>query len=183
MKGLIIYDSKYGATRQYALWLSHRLLLPFRHVASVTDEELAGANFVIVGSPVYIGSLTLKKWLMKKKALLQDKKVMMFIVCGSVQDKAATDKVIMQNRLTTITARENIYFLAGRVNPQQLNIIDKLKLRLGAMLEKDPIKKKGMLGGMDGLSLQQLVPVISAANEYLASQRRGTSVVFSSVHS
>ncbi|HTL07783.1 MAG TPA: flavodoxin domain-containing protein [Chitinophagaceae bacterium] len=172
MKGLIIYDSKYGATRQYAMWLSQRLLLPFRPSASITDEDLVNTDFFLLGSPVYIGRLTLKKWFTRKKAFLQNKQVLFFIVCGSAEDKEKQTSIIKQNALETIVSPGNIYFLPGRVNPQQLSFADKIKLRMGAMFEKDPLKKKGMLTGMDGVSMQQLAPVISAANHYLALGRR-----------
>lgn len=53
MKGVIIYKSKYGATQQYALWLSTALELPAWQPEEKTINELLNSDFFIIGSPIY----------------------------------------------------------------------------------------------------------------------------------
>ena len=71
MKGIIIYKSKYGATSQYAHWLSEELKLPAREPEEITSNELADCDFIIVGSAVYVGNLLIRKWLKKHLDILQ----------------------------------------------------------------------------------------------------------------
>jgi menaquinone-dependent protoporphyrinogen IX oxidase len=65
MKGVIIYKSKYGSTRQYARWLSDELKLPARQPHEISSDFFANCDFIIIGSGVYIGKLLIKNWLRK----------------------------------------------------------------------------------------------------------------------
>jgi menaquinone-dependent protoporphyrinogen IX oxidase len=80
MKGIIIYKGKYGATQQYAEWLSKELQLPVRKPENLTASHLSLYDFVVIGSSVYEGGLLMKNWLKKYAEILQNKKVFLFIV-------------------------------------------------------------------------------------------------------
>ena len=87
MKGLIVYKGRYSATRQYAKWLSEELRLP-AYVSDIANEDdVDNADFVIIGSSVYIGKLQIKKWLLRNAKALSGKKLFFFMVCGTPSDK------------------------------------------------------------------------------------------------
>jgi len=65
MKGLVIYKGKYGATKQYAMWIGQELQLPVASADRFHIDELPKYDFFILGSSVYIGKLEIKDWLKK----------------------------------------------------------------------------------------------------------------------
>src|SRR4030095_4038929 len=99
MKGIIIYKGKYGATHQYAQWLGSTLRLPAIMADNITGENLSTYDFVVIGSSVYIGRLLIKYWLRQNLVSIQNKKIFLFIVCGTAPGEIDKLKKI---------ARENI---------------------------------------------------------------------------
>src|SRR5437588_7827730 len=98
MNGIIIYQGKYGATQQYAQWLSDSLHLSFIEAGTVTSAMLADHDLVILGSSVYVGKMVIAKWLKRNLAALAKKKILLFIVCATpAADKREQQKIIDNN--------------------------------------------------------------------------------------
>nr|WP_294948119.1 flavodoxin domain-containing protein [uncultured Mucilaginibacter sp.] len=158
MRGIIIYQGKYGATEQYAQWLADALRLPLLKAENATPAILAGYELVILGSSVYIGKLTIGNWLKQNLGILAaKKKLLLFIVCGTTVDDAAQQKLIIQNNLdAAIRAATEVFFLPGRCVVAKLAWGDRIMLKLGAWLENDPKKKAVMNKGFDNMDAKHL---------------------------
>ena len=83
MKGLVIYKGKYGATKQYAMWIGQELQLPVASADRFPVDELPKYDYFILGSSVYIGKLEIRDWVKKNFDLLQNKKILFFQVSAS----------------------------------------------------------------------------------------------------
>src|SRR5215204_4547280 len=83
MKGLVIYKGKYGATKQYAMWIGQELQLSVASADRFPVDELPKYDYFILGSSVYIGKLEIKNWLNKNFKVLQNKKIFFFQVSAS----------------------------------------------------------------------------------------------------
>ena len=70
MKGLVIYKGKYGATKQYAMWIGQELQLPVASSDRFPIDELPKYDYFILGSSVYIGQLEIKELVEKKFQLI-----------------------------------------------------------------------------------------------------------------
>lgn len=161
MKGLIIYKGKYGATRDYATLLSKELNLP-AFTPTVIGGELMNADFVLIGSSVYVGKLQLQSWLIRNQEWLKTKKLFFFIVCGTpAGDKEKTDKIIADN-IPPSLRNNSIFFLKGRMIRRTLSWTDRLLLKMGAWLTKDPDEKKRMQQDFDGVEVASLRPLLHA---------------------
>lgn len=140
MKGIIIYKGKYGATLQYADWLADALALPVFPAGDESLSAFALADYVIMGSSIYIGKLQLREWILNNQALLLDKRLFFFLVSGTpVNERAKLEQFIERNIPTLIRQRCFFYFLPGRLIFKNLSWTDRLLLRIGAWLAK----KKG----------------------------------------
>jgi len=171
MKGIIIYKGKYGATAQYAAWLADALGLPVVSTDQQASVDLSGYDYVMVGSPVYVGKLLMRDWLHENATVLQHKKVFVFIVnSASADDKQREDAVVKGNLPDELAKASKIYFLRGRVVINKLSWTDRLVVKLGAMMEKDPEKKALMRRGFDGVKRENVNPLIKAALEYSNSE-------------
>jgi len=69
MKGIIIYKGKYGATEQYANWLSAELDLPLVSADDISAEKLRIFDFVVLAGSVYIGKWMMRDWLKQNLSL------------------------------------------------------------------------------------------------------------------
>lgn len=167
MKGLIIYKGRYGATRQYAEWLSNTLRIP-----AASEKEVSGSldeyDFLVIGSSVYIGKLEIRSWLKKRIPELLKKKIFFFQVSGTAPD----EKEKLETYLGTgfpfeIRARIEAFFLPGRLNISRLSWLDKMMLRMGARMAKDPEDRKNMLTEYDQVSRNHLDELIKSIQDYL----------------
>ena len=168
MKGIVIYKGKYGATRQYAEWIGKELKLPVISADDMNEDTLTGYDFVILGSSVYVGRLLLSAWLRMHEKILSKKKVFLFIVCGSpAEGKEKQQAMIGKSVPPSIGGHAMTYFMRGRMIYKNLRWSDKLVLRTGAMLIKDPAKKQKMLTDFDGVKHQLILPLVSDVRAFL----------------
>jgi menaquinone-dependent protoporphyrinogen IX oxidase len=137
MKGLIIYKGKYGATRQYAVWLGNTLELPVVPAGAETAAQLSEADFVILGTSIYIGKLQLKKWIGENQAALSAKKIYLFLVTGTpLDEKEKLMGYIKNNVPEELRKRCKYFFFPGKLEFDKLSWSDKLLLKIGAWLSK-----------------------------------------------
>jgi menaquinone-dependent protoporphyrinogen IX oxidase len=168
MKGAIVYKGKYGATQQYAEWLGSELQLPVLKPENVTASNLALYDFIIIGSPVYIGSLLIKKWLKKYAGSLQNKKVFVFIVCATPATESEKLNTIVTNNIPeTILKAAGVYFFPGRMIIEKLSWRDKFMLTIGTRLQKDAAVKKAMLQNFDDVKKERITELVNAVKTFI----------------
>jgi menaquinone-dependent protoporphyrinogen IX oxidase len=137
MKGIIIYKGKYGATKQYANWLSAALSIPVSPAGEEINKELIDADYIIMGSSIYIGKLQLRKWIRQHRSLLLNKKIFLFLVAGTpVSEREKLQQYINANIEAEITARCTFFFLPGKLEFKKLSFLDKMLMTIGSRLAK-----------------------------------------------
>ena len=176
MKALIIYQSKYGATAQYAEWLSEALALPVQIADKSGSYTIGDAEYLLIGTSVYVGKLLLKKWLHENQYILKNKTLFMFIVSGgSANDKKQQQAIISANIPGLLINQCKIFFLPGRLIKKNLSWPDRFMLKMGAMLEKDPVKKSAMQKDIDAVSKIHLTEIVEAVKLYASTQHERIS--------
>jgi menaquinone-dependent protoporphyrinogen IX oxidase len=167
MKGLVIYKGKYGATKQYAMWIGRELRLPVASAGRFPVDELPKYDYFILGSSVYIGKLEIKDWLKKNFDLLQNKKVFFFQVAaspiGQIEKRESYNKASLP---ATILEKIRFYYLPGRMIMRNLSAWDRFMLKMGARLTKDPLEKKTMLTDFDHVKKENILPVTEAVRNF-----------------
>lgn len=169
MKGIIIYQSKYGATKEYASWISEELAIPYYQTNEVTTADITQSDFLIIGTPVFVGRLLIRKWLRKYRARFAQKKVFLFIVCGNDSQDTVQQQRIIKGLSALKVDTKDIFFIKGRVVISLLSFRDKLLIRMGASLAKDPVKRQSMLYGMNGVDRENIEALITKVEEYSAA--------------
>ena len=168
MKGLVIYKGKYGATKQYAMWIGQELQLPVASADRFHIDELPKYDYFIIGSSVYIGKLEIKDWLKKNFTVLQNKKIFFFQVAGSpveqIEKRESYNKAsIPPDMLQKI----QFYYLPGRMIMRNLSGWDRFMLKMGAKLTKDPVEKKAMLTDFDHVKKEKVIPIMEGVRTFL----------------
>ena len=168
MKGLVIYKGKYGATKQYAMWIGEELQLPVASADRFHIDELPKYDFFILGSSVYIGKLEIKDWLKKNFNVLQNKKIFFFQVAGSPVEQIEKRQSYNKASLPpSILKKAQFYYLPGRMIMRNLSGWDRFMLKMGAKLTKDPVEKKAMLTDFDHVKKEKVIPIMEGVRTFI----------------
>src|SRR6185503_7735000 len=171
MQGIIIYDSKYGATRQYAEWLGTELNLPFSLSHNITKKQIDEADYLLIGTPVYFGKFRIRRWLRKNAGNINNKKLFFFIVNATAPDEQERrDKFAKDNIGGEIRNKCEIYFLPGRLIHKNLTPFDKLMVKMGERAIKDPVKRNGIRSDLDNVKKENIVKLIERVNNYCSER-------------
>jgi menaquinone-dependent protoporphyrinogen IX oxidase len=168
MKGLVIYKGKYGATKQYAMWIGQELQLPVASADRFHTNELMKYDYFILGSSVYIGKLEIKDWLKKNFYVLQNKKIFFFQVAASPVEQIEKRQSYNKASLPpSILKNIQFYYLPGRMIMRNLSVWDRFMLKMGAKLVKDPMEKKAMLTDFDHVKKEKVIPIMEGVRTFL----------------
>lgn len=166
MKGLVIYKGKYGATKQYAMWIGQELGLPVASADRFPVDELPKYDYFVIGSSVYIGQLEIKKWLRKNLDVLINKKNFLFQVAAS----PATDiekRESYNTQSIPLSIKVKAFFLPGRMIKRNLNWFDRFILKMGARMVKDHAEKTRMLTDFNDVKKEHIFPLVYAVKTYV----------------
>ena len=167
MKGLVIYKGRYGATKQYAMWIGHELRLPVASADRFPVNDLINYDYFILGSSVYIGKLEIKTWLKKNFELLRNKKLFLFQVAGApIEQKEKRQGFNTASVSHEILTKLQVYYLPGRMIMRNLSWWDRFWLKTGAKLVKDPVEKNNMLTDFDNVKIENISPLINAVRSF-----------------
>jgi len=167
MNGLVIYKGKYGATKQYAMWIGQELQIPVASADRFPVDELPKYDYFILGSSVYIGKLEIRNWLKKNFDTLQKKKIFFFQVAASPVEQIEKRESYNKTSLSpSILEKIHFYYLPGRMIMRNLSSWDRFKLTMGARLTKDPLEKKRMLTDFDHVKKENILPVIQSVRKF-----------------
>ena len=168
MNGLVIYKGKYGATKQYAMWIAQELQLPVASADRFPVDELPKYDYFILGSSVYIGKLEIKDWLKKNFYVLQNKKIFFFQVAASPVEQIEKRQSYNKASLPpSILKNIQFYYLPGRMIMRNLSVWDRFMLKMGAKLVKDPMEKKAMLTDFDHVKKEKVIPIMEGVRTFL----------------
>ena len=177
MKGIIVYKGKYGATAQYANWLSEELDFPVSAAQDIFDRDLRPYDVVIIGTSVYIGKLKITHWLKENMESLQRKKLFLFLVAGTPpEEKVKLEPYIQAGVPSKLLANCSVFFLPGRLCIKNLSWKDRFMLKMGARLAKDRQAKENMLTDYDNVKRENLAVLVSEIKKYIISHDSFTGI-------
>ena len=177
MNAIIIYQGKYGATKQYAIWLGEDLELRVQAARIINGEQLARYDTLLIGSSVYIGKLQVRKWLKRNFQFIRDKKIFFFQVAATPPEETEKRQAYNLNGIPAeLMSQCSFYFLPGRMCMAKLSWLDRVLLKMGARATKDKEEKKRMLTDYDDVKREHLAEMIAAVNKYFNSRRPAVAV-------
>lgn len=92
-KGIILYQSKYGATRQYADWLQTETGFDLLKTKYANLKQLDEYDTIILGGGVYASGIAGLSFLKKNITKLVNKKILVFCAGASPYDEAAISQI------------------------------------------------------------------------------------------
>jgi len=136
-KGIILYQSKYGATAKYANWLQEATGFDLVETKRADINTLQSYDTVVLGGGVYASGILGVSFFKKNIDRLQSKKLAVFCVCASPYDEKAMNQ-IRQLHFKDKLSDVPLFHCRGAWNPEKMSFTDRT---LCKMLQKAVEKK------------------------------------------
>lgn len=139
MSGIIVYKSKYGASKKYAEWLSEETGFHSVSVKEVKADELASCDTIIVGGGIYASGFAFTPFLKKNIAKIKGKKIIAYACGASPYVKEFIDEVIARNMKDDL-AGIPVYYCRGTYDLKSMSLADRTlcKMLRKSVAKKDP---------------------------------------------
>ncbi len=173
MKGIILYQSKYGATKKYADRLSEETGFPCVETKKARIDEVSKYDVIVLGGGIYASGIAGLSFLKKHIDALNGKKIIVFCDGASPYEEKAFGEVVSRNmtgRLEGIPC----FYCRGAWDMDGMNAVDRglCKMLLKAVTKKDPadcaVWEKALLEAGDNkcdwTDEKYLEPIIKAIN-------------------
>lgn len=137
--GIILYQSKYGATKEYAKWLSETTGFNFLEIKKAKIDDILQYDLIILGGGLYATGISGISFLKKNYRLLKQKQILVFAV-GASPYVEGIEKVIAENNLTGELSDIPLFYCRGKWDLDNMSFIDKnlCKLLQNRVSKKDP---------------------------------------------
>lgn len=140
-KGIILYQSKYGATKKYVDWLVTELGYDYEETKNAKVSNLLNYDVIILGGGIYASSIAGLQFLKKNICQLQGKKIAVFAVGASPYDEKAMQQI---REMHFKDALSNIpsFYCRGAWNEEKMKFVDKTlcKMLQKAVAKQNPDK-------------------------------------------
>ncbi len=137
MNGIILFQSKYGATKKYATWLVEKTGFGLLETKKTKAEELQKFDTIILGGGVYASGIAGLSFLKKNIEALNGKKIIVFCVGASPYDESSFQEVVSRNMKDKLSDLP-CFYCRGIWDLTSMTFIDR---NLCKMLQKAVAKK------------------------------------------
>ena len=168
MTGAIFFSGKYGSTAQYAKWIGEATGLPVLDVNDANADP-SKYDFLILGSSVMIYKLTIRKWVKRNLAGIENKPVILFTVSGAPSG-SKLDAWIADSLPENLTSQMEHVALRGRLDPKEISWWGRLILKIGAWKNDDPEAKKQELEGFDFMDKSGIEPIKGLVQQFQSGE-------------
>jgi menaquinone-dependent protoporphyrinogen IX oxidase len=157
-KGIILYKSYYGATREYALRISEMTgydTFPVEKAPNLDEYKT-----IIIGSPFKSYKLVLGDWIVSHQERLVTKNTVLFTTSLAPPDDKTVKLLYFNSLPRHIRKKIKWVPLAGRMLYSKLNLLDKIIINLAFLKIKNPEQKKMMKSDTDNVDLTSCERVV-----------------------
>lgn len=135
--GIILYQSKYGATKRYAGWLQEATGFDCVETKKADIATVAGYDTVLLGGGIYASGIAGLDFLKKNAEALRGKKIAVFCVGASPYDEAAF-RQIQEHNFKNGLQEIPCFYCRGAWNEAAMSVTDRTLCKL---LQKAVSKK------------------------------------------
>lgn len=138
MNGVILYKSKYGATRKYVEWLVEETGFNIVEVSKAKIDVIKKYDVIVLGGGIYESRIAGISFLKKNIKDLQDKKIIVFCDGASPLDEKSFEEIKKRNMKGEL---KNIpcFYCRGQWDLEVMSLIDRTmcKMLIKSISKKD----------------------------------------------
>jgi len=159
MRGIVLYVSVYGSTRQYAQWISEETGFPTIDLQREKDPDLSGYDVVVIGGWINAMRLQNRSWIKRHWEDLRTKRVLVFST--SVADPNKHREEFLKNSFPDSIKNSIEFFpLPGRWHTEDRKPLHKGMTKIASSIFKsDPLMQE-FIKGMDGVDKRHIGPIV-----------------------
>lgn len=138
-KGIILYQSKYGATKKYAEWLKEMTAFDCVETPKAVIDDAVQYETILLCGGIYASGIAGLSFLKKNFGKLKDKKTAILCVGASPYDEDALNEIKAHN-LTGDLKEIPLFYGRGAWDESSMKFIDRTLCRLlqKSVAKKDP---------------------------------------------
>jgi ubiquinone/menaquinone biosynthesis C-methylase UbiE len=157
---LIVYQSKYGSTKQYAECIHKDIPSQMADAEKCNALEFTKYDVIIFGGYIRTGRIVIAPVIIENWNAIKGKNVVLFTTSGTPPEHPNIRKIYNAN-LPQEIRREIKYFpLRGRMVRKDLSSYDESLVAVGRMMEKDETLKRFMTEDFDDVKPENIFPVL-----------------------
>ena len=137
MSGVILYQSKYGATKKYADWLSEQTGFVCIETKKARVNEILNYDVIVLGGGIYASGIAGLSFLKKNIGVLKGKKIVVFC-CGASPYEEKDFKEIVEHNMKGELSEIPCFYCRGAWDMDAMSFKDRT---LCNMLRKVVSKK------------------------------------------
>lgn len=139
MNGILLYQSKYGASKKYAGWLAEETGFPCIETKQAKISDVQSYDAVILGGGIYASGIAGLSFLKKNIHALQGREILVFGVGASLYDEKVLQTVAAHN-MTERLSGIPCFYCRGAWDMASMTAVDRTlcKLLKKAVAKKDP---------------------------------------------
>lgn len=170
MRGIVLYKSKYGATKKYAEWISEDTGYDICEVSKVKVADLREYDVIVLGGGIYAMGIAGLSFLKKNPELISQKKVYVFCDGASPYDEEAY-KEVKEHNMKDNLKEVPVFYFRGAWDMDSMGLVDRNLCRMlqKAVAKKDPkdyaIWEKALMEAgsqkCDWTDKEYIVPLVS----------------------
>ncbi|MFA7127296.1 MAG: flavodoxin domain-containing protein [Bacilli bacterium] len=126
MKNIVLYQSKYGNSFQYASWIAENLGWELCDLSHFKKNQINDYNHIIFGSGVYMGKMNKIKKILR---WFKNKPIIIFACAGNNNVQKEIDDIKKQNFTDQQLKQHHFFYLPGGVDFSKVTGISKMMLK------------------------------------------------------
>ncbi len=180
-KGIVLYQSKYGAAKRYAEMLVSAVPFDISDISKVDVRDLKDYDVIVYGGGIYASGIAGLGFLKKNMENLSGKRIILFCVGASPYSEKAFDEIRNKN-LKGALSNTPLYYCRGAWDRDKMTFVDRDLCRMlyKAVSKKDPSEYETWEAALmeaydteeDWVDEKYLQPVVNEITQYL-SQKQG----------
>lgn len=157
---LIVYQSKYGSTKQYAEWIHREIPSQMVDIKKCNALEFTKYDMIVFGSYIRTGQIVIAPVIIENWNAIKGKKIVLFTTSGTPPGHPNIGKIYNTNLPHEIRKEIKYFPLHGRMLHKDLSSYDESLVTVGRMMEKDETLKRFMTEDFDDVKPENISPVL-----------------------
>lgn len=139
MNGIILYKSKYGATKRYAKWLQEKTGFEMMDVSKANIKDMMDKDVIVYGGGIYASGIACLDFLKKNYEVIKEKKIIVFCDGASPFEEKAFEEIHAYNMKGELYNLP-FFYCRGGWDMQAMSFMDRnlCKMLKKAVGKKDP---------------------------------------------
>ena len=143
MKGIILCQSKYGASQKYAEWIAEETGFSIVETKKADIKEVSGYDVIILGGGVYASAIAGIAFLKKNIGALRGKRIYVYCCGAAPYDEEIVESIRSRNLKDALSGIPLFYY-QGMWDLNGMGFADKAmcKMYIKMLSKKDPSEMK-----------------------------------------